>query len=173
MVSNFSPTWRAACARSAAVSAVWHFWPMAAFVFTQPSASPQHMESSSIAECAQLGLSACHLEVRLMRLTSHLTCRSWHFGSAAQEQACTLHLLKPETGSRSAGQALPPCCGCTVIARTRCVMPPPHVLEHGSHAAHADTTQSIGHVRVLQRCISLQLMTSQLLPPPQPAVQTL
>ena len=50
--------------------------------------------------------------------------------------------------------ALPPNAGWTVVARKRCAMPPPHVLEHVVQADQALSAQSTGHWWLLQNLLA-------------------
>ena len=52
--------------------------------------------------------------------------------------------------SEVAGHNWPPLAGCTVMARVRLLVPPPHSTEHVENAPQSATAQSTGHACVLQ-----------------------
>jgi hypothetical protein len=76
--------------------------------------------------------------------------------------------LQPEE-IESVGQAMPPYCGCTMTTRVSELKPPPQDFEQGVVRPQSPTSQSTGHIWLLQSCISDK--TGQALPPkPEEAV---
>jgi hypothetical protein len=85
----------------------------------------------------------------------HVTEHACHASHADISQSTGHESVLHACVSSTAPHPVPPNCAATCVLRTRCCMPPPHVLEQSPHAPHCDCWQWMGHDIALQLCASV------------------